>query len=84
MGELSNLINIGKALEKQLNEIGVKTFDELKNMGSKTAWLKIRGTDSSACYSRLCALEGAIQEIRWHNLPEKIKKELKEFYTEVS
>ncbi|GHU90845.1 competence protein TfoX [Spirochaetia bacterium] len=84
MGELSNLINIGKKLEKQLNEIGVKTFDELKNIGSKKAWLKIRDMDPSACYNRLCALEGAIQEIRWHNLPEKIKKELKEFYTQVS
>jgi DNA transformation protein len=84
MGELSNLINIGKELEKQLNGIGIKTFDELKNIGSKKAWLKIRDMDSSACYNRLCALEGAIQEIRWHNLPEKIKKELKEFYTQVS
>ncbi|GHV82685.1 competence protein TfoX [Spirochaetia bacterium] len=84
MSKLSNLINVGKELEKQLNEIGVKTFDELKKIGSKTAWLKIRDMDSSACYNRLCALEGAIQGIRWHNLPEKIKKELKEFYTQVA
>ncbi|GHT67073.1 competence protein TfoX [Spirochaetia bacterium] len=82
MGELSKLINIGKELEKQLNEIGVKTFDELKKIGSKTAWLKIRDMDSSACYSRLCALEGAIQETRWHNLSEKDKNELKDFYNQ--
>ncbi|GHV81002.1 hypothetical protein AGMMS49944_27930 [Spirochaetia bacterium] len=61
MSKLSNLINIGKELERQLNAIGVKTFDELKKIGSKKAWLKIRDMDSSACYSRLCALEGAIQ-----------------------
>ncbi|GHV07877.1 competence protein TfoX [Spirochaetia bacterium] len=84
MGELSNLINIGKELEKQLNRVGVKTFDELKIIGSKKAWLKIRDMDSSACYNRLCALEGAIQGIKWHYLPEEIKKELKEFYTHVS
>jgi predicted flap endonuclease-1-like 5' DNA nuclease len=30
MGELSKLTNIGKELEKQLNEIGIKTFDELR------------------------------------------------------
>jgi predicted enzyme related to lactoylglutathione lyase len=26
------------------------------------------------------ALEGAIQNIRWHNLPDKDKQRLKEFY----
>ena len=84
MIELSKIINIGKELEKQLNEVGIKTLDELKNTGSKNAWLKIRHIDSSACYNSLCALEGAIQGIRWHNLFEKDKKELKEFYNEWS
>jgi DNA transformation protein len=84
MSELSKIINIGKELEKQLNEVGIKTLDELKNNGSKNAWLKIRHVDSSACYNRLCALEGAIQGIRWHNLSENDKKELKMFYNEWS
>jgi DNA transformation protein len=82
MSELSKIINIGKELEKQLNEVGIKTLDELKNNGSKNAWLKIRHIDSSACYNRLCALEGAIQGMRWHNLSENDKKELKMFYNE--
>ena len=79
MGELSKIINIGKALEKQLNEVEIKSFEDLKSIGSKTAWLKIRGRDESACYNRLCSLEGAIQGIRWHNLSEKDKQELKDF-----
>jgi DNA transformation protein len=80
MGELSKIINIGKELEKQLNEIGIETFMELKKIGSKKAWIKIRHIDSSACYNRLCALEGAIQGLRWHNLSDEMKEELKEFY----
>jgi len=32
MGELSKIINIGKKLEKQLEMVGVKTFEELKNI----------------------------------------------------
>ena len=80
MGELSKIINIGKEVEKQLNEVGIRTFDELKKIGSRNAWLKIRQIDSSACYNRLCGLEGAIQGIRWHNLSNKIKDELKQFY----
>ena len=80
MDGLSKLANIGKVLEGQLNEIGINTFEELKETGSKNAWLKIRHIDPSACYNRLCALEGAIQGIRWHNLSEKDKNELKNFY----
>ena len=82
MARLSEMVNIGKELEKQLNEIGINTFEKLRKTGSKNAWLKIWHIDSSACYNRLCALEGAIQGIRWHNLSEEDKKELKEFYNQ--
>jgi len=82
MARLSEMVNIGKELEKQLNEIGINTFEKLRKTGSKNAWLKIRHIDSSACYNRLCALEGAIRGIRWHNLSEEDKNELKEFYNQ--
>lgn len=80
MGDLSKVVNIGKGLEDQLCEIGIDSLDGLKKVGSREAWLKIKAMDASACYNRLCALEGAIQGIRWHDLSEKDKKELKEFY----
>lgn len=80
MGELSKLPNIGKVLEKQLNDVGINTVDDLSDIGSKEAWLKIKEIDESACLNRLMALEGAIQNIRWHNLSEDDKKNLKDFY----
>ena len=80
MGELSKLPNIGKVLEKQLNDIGISTVDDLINLGSKEAWLKIKEIDDSACLNRLMALEGAIQNIRWHNLSEEDKDNLRNFY----
>ncbi|WP_070000727.1 TfoX/Sxy family protein [Cellulosilyticum sp. I15G10I2] len=80
MGELSKLPNIGKNVEEQLNSVGIKTLNELIEIGSKQAWLKIRAVDDSACINRLCALEGAIQGVRWHNLSEEIKSDLREFY----
>ena len=81
MGELSKLPNIGKVVEKQLNDVGISTVDDLINIGSKEAWLKIKEVDESACLNRLMALEGAIQNIRWHNLSDNDKKNLKDFYT---
>ena len=80
MGELSKLPNIGKVVEKQLNEVGINTVDDLINIGSKEAWLKIKKIDESACINRLMALKGAIQNIRWHNLSDDDKENLKEFY----
>ncbi|WP_018589810.1 TfoX/Sxy family protein [Terrisporobacter glycolicus] len=79
MGELSKLLNIGKVLEKQLNEVGINSIENLREIGSKKAWIKIKSIDESTCLNRLCALDGAIRNIRWHDLDESIKNDLKEF-----
>ena len=80
MGELSKLPNIGNVLEKQLNDVGINTIDDLINLGSKETWLKIKEIDDSVCLNRLMALEGAIQNLRWHNLSEEDKENLRNFY----
>jgi DNA transformation protein len=80
LDELSALPNIGKVVEHQLIEVGIKTVKQLMETGSKQAWLRIKEIDDSACINRLLALEGAIQGIRWHDLSESVKNELKDFY----
>lgn len=37
MDALSELPNIGKEIEKQLNEAGIYSFDELKTFGAEQA-----------------------------------------------
>jgi len=80
MGELSKLPNIGGFIENQLNEVGITTYEELKEAGAKDVWLRIKSIDYSACIHRLYALEGAIRGIQKNQLPEEVKNELKEFY----
>lgn len=80
MGELSKLPNIGKEVESQLNKVGIFSYDELKDIGTEQAWLKIQEIDSSACIHRLLALEGAIQDVKKTALPQERKVELKDFY----
>ena len=80
MGELQKLPNIADKLEAQLTDVGITTIEELKQAGSREAWLRIAAIDPSACYMRLCALEGAIQGVRWHNLEDGTKKDMKAFY----
>lgn len=81
MGELSKLPNIGKELERQLNEVGIMTADELKELGAQQAWLKIRAIDPSACLHRLNALEGAVEGIKKTELSPDKKAELKDFFS---
>lgn len=80
MTKLEDCPNIGKQLADQLHEIGIDFYEDLAQIGSKEAWKMIYKIDQSACYNRLCALEGAIQNVRWFNLPKTMKSELKEFY----
>lgn len=80
MGELAKLPNIGAVVEQQLNEVGITTFEQLREIGSKQAWLKIRAVDESACLHKLYALEGAVEGVRKTQLPDEKKAELKEFY----
>jgi DNA transformation protein len=78
--DLTKLPNIGQEMKKQLSAAGIQTPEDLAAIGSKEAWLMIRAMDPSACYNRLCGLEGAIRGIRWHYLDETVKNELKTFY----
>jgi len=80
MGELTTLPNIAAKLEKQLSDVGITTIEQLKEAGSREAWLRILAVDPSACIMRLSSLEGAIQGIRWHYLDADTKSSLKEFY----
>lgn len=82
MGELMKLPNIGDEIEKQLNMVGINSYEELKNFGAEQAWLKIRQIDESACINRLLAIEGALQGIKKTLLSDERKAELKDFYNQ--
>ena len=72
--------NIGKEVSKKLIAVGIDTPEKLIELGSKKAFIRIKTIDDTACFSMLQGLEGAIQGIRWHHLPEPVKKDLKQFF----
>lgn len=80
MTKLSDMPNIGKALEDQLKKVGIETCEDLMKLGSKEAFQRIRRIDGSACVNRLYAIEGAIQGVRWHYLSQEDKAQLRAFY----
>lgn len=80
MSKLHDLPNISTVIEAELIHAGVTTPEMLLKDGSKKAFVKIRNNDSTACLNMLCALEGAVEGIRWYNLPAQTKEDLKKFY----
>ena len=80
MSKLSDLPNISVVLSQKLMDVGICSPIELKNIGSKDAFVRIRLKDSTACFCMICAIEGAIQGIRWHFLDAEVKKDLRAFF----
>ncbi len=79
MEQLSDLPNIGKVVVAKLKEVGIETPEQLKAIGAEEAFIRLATVDEGACLSMLCGLEGAVQGIRWHQLPRERKEELKVF-----
>lgn len=82
--KLSNLPNIGNVLESDLNKVGIKTSENLISLGTEKSFIMIKNkSNPGACLSKLFAIEGAIQGIRWHEINEKRKTELKKFFDSI-
>jgi DNA transformation protein len=80
MGKLSEMPNIGSELEFRLESAGIRTPQQLTEIGSYRAFQLVYALDPTICINMLYALEGAVQNIRWHKLDPIIKSELQQFY----
>lgn len=80
MTKLADMKNIGKTLADRMEFASIKSSEDLVELGAKKAFIKIISVYPEACINHLYAIEGAIQDIRWHHLPDKVKADLKDFY----
>lgn len=84
MLELEKMPNIGKKLAKNFYKVGITTPEQLQNMDPKEAFMKLREVDSEACQLSCYAVAGAIEGVRWHDLPKEKKEEMKDFFKSLS
>ncbi len=77
---LEDMPNIGKVVAEELRQVGIETPEQLRAVGSKEAFLRIKTIDSGACLHKLNGLEGAVQGVRKYNLPQATKDDLKRFF----
>lgn len=79
MAYLTSMMNIGKEMEKKLTSIGIDCAEELIELGSKQAFVKLKEAYPQVCLVHLYTLEGAVTNTEFNNLSKEKKKELKEF-----
>jgi len=80
MTELTTLKNIGETMDKKLKSVGISTAEQLKEMGSKEAFTKLKKkypNNKSMSLVHLYVLEGAITNTNYNRLPENVKASLK-------
>lgn len=79
MQDLTSMRNIGKEMDKKLKSVGIDSPDQLRELGSKQAFLKLKKFYPQICLVHLYALEGAVEDLEFNSLSDDKKKELKEF-----
>lgn len=74
---LEHMLNLGRSTAAWLRAAGISTPDELRRVGAEEAWRRIQqsgqpGLSRNALY----ALDGAIHDLRWNQLPRSRRLEL--------
>lgn len=87
---ISEMRNLGPAVEKDLAAVGIKTAQQVIDLGAEDTFVKMLlgrkkiGRSAKCCNALyLYAIYGAIHDIDWRELPEKLKAEFKEFTAEL-
>lgn len=73
---LQTLPNIGPELASQLHRAGIGSVDQLYELGTEQAFIRLKTIFPDACIHRLQAVAGAIRGIRKHQLLPERKAQL--------
>lgn len=74
--ELLQLKNLGVASVNILRAIGIHTYEDLKQTGAVEAYRRIQARNITVSKVMLYALQGALMDIHWNDLPPDLKKQL--------
>lgn len=79
LNSLKGAKNIGPAILRHLNEVGIYSLEQLAKITPVKTYLQISeqnpGKTFPVCYY-LYSLQGAILNLKWNRLPEQLKKDL--------
>ena len=74
--DISQLPNLGPTSSEWLVEAGIDTVDELREIGSVEAFVRVKHAGFNASLNLLWALEAGLREVHFAAVPESVKREL--------
>ena len=73
----SPMRNLGPVSRRWLEDIGVRTIDDLRRLGPVEAYVAVKQREAGASLNLLYALEAAVRGVDWRELSEAEKAELR-------
>lgn len=74
--ELLSLRNLGKTSVQWLHASGIHTAADLRRLGAAGAYRAVKSRGFGASKVLLYAIEGALRDVPWQQLPTSLKEEL--------
>lgn len=74
--ELQHLKNLGKTSAQWLHAAGIHSANDLRRLGAVSAYQAVRARGFRASKVLLYAIEGALLDVHWNELPPSHKAEL--------
>ncbi len=76
MASNDKIRNVGPKSAAWLRQIGVRTLDDLRRVGVVEAFLKVKRAGFRPSLNLLYAMQGALDDCHWAELPETTKQSL--------
>ncbi len=76
-------LGLGKTMEKKLHSVGIHSAEELTNIGSKEAVLRLKAQYPNTCVVILYHLEAAIRGVEIKQLDDICKAELRTYFKQL-
>lgn len=74
--ELQQMKNLGKTSAQWLHAVGIHSANDLRRLGAVDAYRAVRARGFRASKVLLYAIEGALLDVHWNDLPPGLKDQL--------
>ncbi|CRM37573.1 hypothetical protein H097_24254 [Pseudomonas sp. FH4] len=74
--ELQHLKNLGKTSAQWLHAVGIHSASDLRRLGAVDAYRAVRTRGFRASKVLLYAIEGALMDVHWNDIPTERKEAL--------
>ncbi|MBV6288724.1 TfoX/Sxy family protein [Pseudomonas aegrilactucae] len=74
--ELQHLKNLGKTSAQWLHAVGIHSASDLRRLGAVDAYRAVRTRGFRASKVLLYAIEGALLDVHWNDIPPERKDDL--------